>query len=155
MFSSENSWNIRDTHFFDTMERVIAHLKTSRGGDSSKVVLWAHNSHLGNAKFTHLDEVPRRSQTKDINIGQLVKESYPLESISVGMCFHTGTVTAADDWGEPHKFKSVNPALPNSHEHVLHTLAVRSGMESLALDMSNTEVQSVFKEPRLQRAIGK
>ena len=74
MFSSENSWNIRDTHFFDTMERVIAHLKSSRGGDSGKVVLWAHNSHLGDARFTHLEEgtlkIPRRSQTKDLNIGR-------------------------------------------------------------------------------------
>ena len=84
-----------------------------------------------------------------------MKEKYPLHSVIVGQLFNTGTVCAADDWGDPHQFKPINPALPNSHENVLHTLSARSGTDTLALDMSEQEVRQVFKEPRLQRAIGR
>ena len=84
-----------------------------------------------------------------------MKEKYPDDSVIVGQLFNTGKVCAADDWGDPHQFKPINPALPNSHEHVLHTLSTRSGMDTLALDMSVQEVKNVFKEPRLQRAIGR
>jgi erythromycin esterase-like protein len=152
-----NSWNLRDTHFFDTMERVIRHLKVSRGG-AGRVVLWAHNSHLGDARYTHLDQplVPRKVKNppKDLNIGQLVKEKYPLDSITVGQLFNTGRVCCADDWGEPHLFKPITPALANSHENVLHAVAKRTGQEAFALDLTVPDVRGVFKEPRLQRAIG-
>lgn len=149
MFSDENSWNIRDSHFFDTLQRIRQHLQVTREG-RDKAVVWAHNSHLGDARFTHLEQKRRR----DLNIGQLVKESYPKDSICIGQLFNHGKVCAADEWGMPHEFKKVNEGLPNSYEDVFHHVSKKHGISSFALDMSNPEIQKVLEEPRLERAIG-
>ena len=116
------------------------------------MVCWAHNSHLGDARYTHLERLP--PSKRDLNLGQLVKEAYPQDSFIIGQLFNDGAVTAANEWGEPHEFKQVNSAIPNSAEDVLHAVSKKHAVDTFALDMSSTKVAKIFKEPRLQRAIG-
>jgi len=145
-----SSWNLRDSYFFLALEKVHAHLLQSRG--KSKVVAWAHNSHLGDARATHLEQPAR---AREHNLGQLAREKYPFPlSMSVGQLCSTGVVTAADDWGDEHRFKTINQPLPNSFEDLFHKLSVQSGRSSFLIDTSNPEVRSKLSKPRLQRAIG-
>lgn len=149
---SLNSWNIRDTHFFNTMVAVREHLLRTRG--NNRVVLWAHNSHLGDARHTHLDASAR--QSKELNIGQLIKQSYEQESITVGQLTYKGTVMAAHDWGSKPKVKNVRKGLPNSHEEFFHKCAEKSATPNFSLDMRTNAMQKALQAsgPRLQRAIG-
>lgn len=166
--TNENSWNIRDTHFFDTLVRVRKHLSVSRGND--RVVVWAHNSHIGNAQYSHLAPVEytqvqrlksmKKNYTKDINLGQLCKERYPNDTVLIGQLCNNGVVCAADDWGEQHHFKQINAALPNSYEHIFHTITKKLMKQNsnIALnycfDFSNPLIHKILHENRLERAIG-
>ncbi len=138
-----SSWNLRDSHMMETLDALVAHL--DRHVPSTKVVVWAHNSHLGDARAT---EVGRMGEW---NIGQLVRERHGGEACLVGFTTYTGTVTAADDWAEPPKRKKVNPALPGSYESLFHV----TGMSRFLLNLrqGNTATDAL-REPRLERAIG-
>src|SRR5213075_1599629 len=81
------SWNLRDTHMADTLDALIHHLAAS--GRAPKLVVWAHNSHLGDARATEM------GQRGEINLGQLVRQRHPRRSVSVGFTTFEGTVTAA------------------------------------------------------------
>ncbi len=89
-FGDVSSWNLRDTHMVETLEALVAHL--SRRGRQAKVVVWAHNSHLGDARATEM------SQRGELNVGQLVREKHAQDAVLVGFITHHGTVTAASDW---------------------------------------------------------
>jgi erythromycin esterase-like protein len=104
-----------------------------------RVVVWAHNSHLGDARATELGEAG------ELNLGQLVRQTYPGQSRAIGMTTYTGTVTAADDWGGPARTMRVRPALPGSAESLFHD----SGCADFLLLRDALPVQSL-----LQRAIG-
>src|SRR5688572_19954500 len=82
-----SSWNLRDCHMADTLDRLMAHL--GRHGGEPKVVVWAHNSHLGDARATEM------GWQGELNVGQVVRERYGRESFLVGFSTYTGTVTAA------------------------------------------------------------
>jgi erythromycin esterase-like protein len=137
------SWNLRDRHMMETLEELLGHLR--RRGQASKVVVWAHNSHLGDARATESGEEGQ------LNLGQLVREKYESHCKLIGFTTYTGTVIAASDWGEPPELKQVRPALPGSFEELFH----QSGASRFFLPVERgTYVHSLLAEPRLERAIG-
>jgi len=139
-----SSWNLRDRHMVETLHALAAHLE-GRGGGGAKVVVWAHNSHLGDARATQMGE------GGEWNVGQLVREKYGGESVLVGFSTYTGTVTAASDWDAPAERKRVRPALAESYEALFH----ETGVARFLLDLrEGTAAASALGEPRLERAIG-
>lgn len=137
------SWNLRDTHMAETLENLVAHLE--RQGRKAKIVLWAHNSHLGDARATYMGDYG------ELNVGQLVRERYGADAVLVGFTTYTGTVTAASDWGEPPRRKRVRPGMEGSYEKLFH----QTGIENFLLTLRGGETLTrVFRNPRLGRAIG-
>lgn len=140
--AAASSWNMRDRHMAETLEHLRAHL--SRHGAPAKVVVWEHNSHLGDARMT---EMSRRGE---LNVGQLVRERHERDAYLIGFTTYTGTVTAASDWGGPAERKRVRPALPGSWEELLH----RVPAERFWLDPRAADAVEALSGPRLERAIG-
>jgi erythromycin esterase-like protein len=138
------SWNLRDTHMFETLCQLL-----DAKGPDSKAVVWAHNSHIGNAAHTEMGQ--RRGE---LNIGQLTKERFKEKARLIGFGTHSGTVAAADDWDEPMRVKVVRPSLPDSYEWLSH----ESGVERFLLDLRQDEIdrdlRDALLEPRLERFIG-
>jgi erythromycin esterase-like protein len=138
-----SSWNLRDTHMAETLDALLAHL--DRKGERSKVVVWAHNSHLGDARATEMGD------RGEHNIGQLARQRYGKGAVLVGFSTYTGTVTAAINWDEPGQLMSVRPGLPDSYEALFHEVDLPRFM---LFPRSDISVQEGLSEPRLQRAIG-
>lgn len=137
------SWNLRDTHMFETLCALLE----ARGPDS-KAVVWAHNSHIGDARFTEMG-IARG----ELNIGQLAKERLGEAARLIGFGTHAGTVAAADDWDSPMRVKRVNPSLAESYERLSHD----SGVPRFLLDLregENRKVAARLMEPMLERFIG-
>lgn len=138
------SWNLRDTHMFETLVQIL-----DAKGPRSKAVVWAHNSHIGNAAFTEMGQV-----RGELNIGQLVKERFDAKARLIGFGTHSGTVAAADDWDSPMKVKAVNPSMPDSYERASHD----SGLQRFVLDLRPEEIgrdiREALMEPKLERFIG-
>jgi erythromycin esterase-like protein len=141
-----SSWNLRDTHMADTLDALVAHLR--RQGREGKVVVWAHNSHLGDARATEM------GRGGELNLGQLVRERHPDDAVLVGFTTHTGTVTAAHDWGDPAEHMRVNPSLPASVERALHDTGMPRCVVPLAGSAAADEARAALEEPLLERAIG-
>lgn len=138
-----SSWNLRDQHMAETLDNLVAHL--DRQGGHTRVVVWAHNSHLGDARAT------RMGQSGEWNIGQLVREKYGHDSVLVGLTTYSGTVTAASDWGEPPERKNVRPGLEGSVEKLFH----RVGIPTFLLPLRAGEpAAEALRTPMLERAIG-
>ena len=137
---SENSWNLRDTHMFSTLTRLL-----ERAGPDSKAIVWAHNSHIGNAGATAMGE------RGEINIGQLCRDRFGKDVASIGFSTSTGTVMAADDWGDPARVKQVIPARPDSWERVFEGTACRASFTNWRDD---SDLQEALDHVRLERAIG-
>lgn len=140
-----SSWNLRDQHMVETLQALVAHLDRRAQGGRTKVVVWAHNSHLGDARATAIGD------EGEVNVGQLVREHYGHDAVLIGFSTYMGTVTAASDWGGPHERKIVRPALPMSYEELFHETAVPNFVLSLRGD---SKVLRALSEPRLERAIG-
>ena len=144
MFRSDvSSWNQRDEHMMETLVELIAHLQSHMG--SSKVVVWAHNSHLGDARATAM------AQRGELNIGQLVRQAFPYQSKLIGFTSYTGTVAAASGWHLPVERKQVRPGMDGSYEQLFHQVGIPNFWLDLTAD--NPAVKAL-KEPRLERAIG-
>ena len=144
MFRSDvSSWNQRDEHMMETLVELIAHLQSHHG--SAKVVVWAHNSHLGDARATAMG---RRGE---LNIGQLVRQAFPYQCRLIGFTTYAGTVTAASGWHLPAERKKVRPGMDGSYEHLFHQVGIPDFWLDLTKD--NPAVEAL-KEPRLERAIG-
>ena len=139
-----NTWNLRDRHMFETLEKLAAHLGALLGRES-KIVVWAHNSHLGNAAAT---DMGRRGE---INIGQLVAEKYANKGFSIGFSTSRGTVTAASDWDGPAEKKTINVPLPGSYEEIFSRLEKKCFYLDLG---TGNEAANMLIGERLQRAIG-
>jgi erythromycin esterase-like protein len=137
------SWNLRDRHMADTLQALVAHL--SSPGRPAKVVLWAHNSHLGDARATEM------GRSGELNLGQLVRERFRGQAVLIGFSTHAGTVTAASGWDAPAERKRVRPALHGSYEALFHDLGAGNFMLNLRDDSA---VADALDKPRLQRAIG-
>jgi erythromycin esterase-like protein len=141
-----SSWNLRDTHMADTLDALVAHLR--RQGRDGKVVVWAHNSHLGDARATEM------GRGGELNLGQLARERHPNDVLLVGFTTHTGSVTAAHDWGDPAERMRVNPSLPGSVERALHDTQIPRCVVPLRGSAAADEARAALDEPLLERAIG-
>jgi erythromycin esterase-like protein len=137
------SWNLRDRHMAATLDALIAFLEFDRR--SPKVVVWAHNSHLGDARATEM------ADRRELNVGQLLRERWGHAALLVGFSTYAGTVTAASNWDEPAERKIVRPALEGSYEALFH----ESGLGNFFLDLrGNNEAVLGLRQSRLERAIG-
>jgi erythromycin esterase-like protein len=144
MFLEEvSSWNLRDRHMVETLDALVAHL--GRQGARAKVVVWAHNSHLGDARATQM------GQRGELNVGQLMREKYGRDAVLVGFTTHHGTVTAASDWGGIAERKRVRPALVGSYEAMFH--AMQPTRFLLTWHEADTATEGL-RDSRLERAIG-
>ena len=138
-----SSWNLRDRHMAETLHALAAWLERRHG--FSKIVVWEHNSHLGDARAT---EMGRRGEC---NVGQLARERYPGQVFNIGFTTYTGTVTAASDWGGDAQTKRVRPGLAGSWEEVFH----QAGFPAFLVNFrGNRALAAELAEERLERAIG-
>ena len=138
-----SSWNLRDTHMADALDALLQHL--ARRSARPKAVVWAHNSHVGDARATEMGE------QGELNIGQLARQRHPKDSILVGFSTHDGTVTAASSWGGAAERKQVRPGRPDSYEWLFHQV----GLPAFLLPLRDLgEAAGALRERRLQRAIG-
>ncbi|KAK9238781.1 putative erythromycin esterase [Lipomyces kononenkoae] len=139
---SDFSWNLRDTHMFETLERLLE-LKSG-----AKAVVWAHNSHVGDAQHTGMG-----MHRNEINIGQMCRERY-CDDVAIICCgTHTGTVAAAHEWDGQMEVMKVQPSLSNSYERIMY----RTGLASFLLDLregQHDEVREALMEARIERFIG-
>jgi protein-L-isoaspartate(D-aspartate) O-methyltransferase len=140
-YGSRASWNLRDEHMFATLKTLLAH-----HGPHSKAIVWAHNSHVGDAAATEM------SARGEHNIGQLCRQEFGDRCYAVGFGTDHGTVAAASDWGGPMEIKSVRPALQQSYERLCHETEAPHFLLSLR-DRDTPHGRGLLK-PRLQRAIG-
>jgi erythromycin esterase-like protein len=144
MFSGRvSSWNIRDRHMAEMLEQLVDHL--DQRGTPSKVVVWEHNSHLGDARATDMGKLG------EVSVGQLVRDRYGQDAVLIGFSTYTGTVTAASDWGGTTELKQVRSALPGSYEALFHQIGIP---QFLLLLRDNNPAITSLREPRLERAIG-
>jgi len=141
----DDSWNVRDSHMAETLQALREHVQ-QRTARPARVVVWAHNSHLGDARHTEMGKIGQ------LNLGQLVRERYrPEDVFLLGFSTHTGTVTAASDWDGPAQLKHVVPSRSDSVEHVLH----ETGLERFVLPLrGGASGLSRLGARFLERAIG-
>jgi len=146
MFSGRvTSWNLRDKHMEQTLEALLKHLDRHGDVPSARIVVWAHNSHVGDARAT---EVWADGQ---LTLGQLVRERYGDESRLIGLSTYAGTATAASEWGGIAERKAVRPALNGSIEELLHETGKSAFLVSAAI---SPEAADPLSAVRLGRAIG-
>lgn len=141
-YGSRSSWNLRDTHMFETLETLLAH-----HGPDSKAIVWAHNSHVGDSAAT---EMSRRGE---YNIGHLCRQKFGEAAYSIGFGTDTGTVAAAENWDSPMEIMTVRPALENSYERLCH----ESGVDRFLLPLRSARDLALIQGlnmKRLERAIG-
>lgn len=143
MFNPQlSSWNLRDTHMADTVDQLVAHYHVQ--GRPAKVVVWAHNSHVGDARATYMG-------TEQLNIGQLMRERHGHKTYIVGFTTYNGTVAAADDWDTPVKLKHVRSAIEGSYEQLFHSF----GYEQFLLLLHDNHKRLLdFGDAYAERAIG-
>jgi erythromycin esterase-like protein len=126
----------------ETLQALIAYGRHISG--EARVVVWAHNSHLGDARATQMGD------SGELNLGQLVRQAYGDKARSIGFTTHTGTVTAASNWDEPAQRKRVRPSLAGSYERLFHD----AGIARFVLPLDGPNVREALAGPRLERAIG-
>jgi erythromycin esterase-like protein len=136
---AEPSWNLRDRHMADTLDRLLAHLDRHHG--DTRVVVWAHNSHVGDARATEM------GARGELNIGQLARHRHGGSAFLIGFTTYEGTVSAASGWDSPVERKRVRPALAGSYELLFHQL----GVPRFWISASDARQ---LGGPRLERAIG-
>jgi erythromycin esterase-like protein len=143
MFRREvSSWNLRDTHMMESLVSLADHL--SKSGTPAKIIVWAHNSHLGDARATQMGE------RGELNLGQLVRQHFGKEAVLIGFTTYEGTVTAASDWDAPAERKDVRAGHPESYEALFHEVDV----PRFYLDLRGSNIASALRAERLERAIG-
>jgi erythromycin esterase-like protein len=140
-YGSAESWNLRDRHMFDTLQQLLEH----RGADA-KAVVWAHNSHIGDARFTDMGRV-----RGELNLGELCRRRFADQAALIGLGTHWGTVAAASDWDGPMEVKEVRPSRADSVERQFH----EAGLPRAALHFDTPgELRRRLRSPRLERFIG-
>jgi erythromycin esterase-like protein len=143
-YRSEASWNLRDTHMFET----LGHLLDARG-PSARAVVWAHNSHIGDAAETDMGR-----QRGEINIGDLCRRRFGDEAALIGMGTHAGTVAAASDWDAPMEVMRVRESRPGSCERLCHDSGIERFLIDLRAGRLDADDRQTLAAPRLQRFIG-
>jgi protein-L-isoaspartate(D-aspartate) O-methyltransferase len=140
-YGGAESWNLRDTHMFETLEHLLAAY-----GPDAKAVVWAHNSHIGDARHTEMGTV-----RDELNIGQLCRERFGDAAALIGFGTHSGTVAAASDWDGEMEVKQVRPSHHDSYERLCHDAKTPRFLLHLE---PNSAVNRRLREPRLERFIG-
>lgn len=138
---SVQSWNLRDHHMFDSLTHLL-----DFHGEESRAVIWAHNSHLGDATATEM------GARGEINVGYLCRQRFADKAYLVGFGTHEGTVAAASDWGAPMEIKTIRPSHPDSYERLCHDAGLNAFL--LPLREKRQRVVRELEPPRLERAIG-
>jgi erythromycin esterase-like protein len=137
----DESWNLRDEHMTETLNALVNHFDSGR----TKIVVWAHNSHLGDARATAM------SDRGEWNVGQLARERFGNRVFSIGFSTFSGSVTAARDWGDPAERRRVRPGLRGSYEELFH----RSEVPRFWLDLrEQNAATTMLRQRRIERAIG-
>ncbi|MBV8681968.1 MAG: erythromycin esterase family protein [Caulobacteraceae bacterium] len=142
-FGSRESWNLRDRHMFETLQRIL-----QARGPASRAVVWAHNSHIGDARFTDMG-----AERGELNLGQLCREAYGDQAALIGFAGDSGTVFAADEWDEPGRVMNLTPARADSYEALCH----ETGIDRFLVDLrhgQNETLRRELREPKLERFIG-
>ena len=142
-YGAAESWNRRDTHMFETLCAVL-----EARGPGAKAVVWAHNSHIGDASRTEMGLV-----RGELNIGQLCRERFDRDAALIGFGAHSGSVACASDWGGPMEIKRINPSRPDSYERLAHD----SGVGRFLLDLRegvHEPLRQRLLDPKLERFIG-
>ncbi|WP_371747492.1 erythromycin esterase family protein [Caballeronia sp. Sq4a] len=140
---SAESWNLRDTHMFDTLQSLL-----DARGAQSRAVVWAHNSHLGDASATEMGRT-----RGELNVGQLCRERFGEQAALIGFGTHTGTVAAASDWDEPMQIMQVRPSREDSYEYQFHAAGVSPCLVDLRAGADDA-LRDALSEARLERFIG-
>jgi protein-L-isoaspartate(D-aspartate) O-methyltransferase len=142
-----DSWNQRDRNMFDTLLAILNHR-----GPASKAVIWAHNSHIGDSRATE------RSEHGEINLGQLVRETFGDSAYLIGFGTDHGSVAASSKWGAPMKVMQIPASHVDSYEHLFHQVKADNFMLPLRESTIHNPVQEMTRNmllaERLQRAIG-
>jgi erythromycin esterase-like protein len=140
-YGAAESWNLRDTHMFETLRDVL-----KAKGPHAKAVVWAHNSHIGDASKTDMG-----AERGELNIGQLCRAQWGEETALIGFGAHAGTVACASDWDAPMEVKQINPSRCDSVEHLAHA----SGVQRFLLDLrEDKDLRQRLSRQILQRFIG-
>lgn len=134
-----NSWNNRDLHMMESLLAVLDYMK------QPKTIVWAHNSHLGDARATQM------IQSHQLNVGQLIRQTFGQNVFSIGMLTYKGLVSAADDWNSQAEIKVLLNAHPASNEGLFHSLGVSHFMLYLHQSL---ELKNFLNATRLQRHVG-
>ena len=142
-YGNAESWNLRDFHMFNSLKSLLSYFKPG-----AKAVIWAHNSHIGNALATEM------YSRGEINIGHLCKEHFGNKSYHIGFGTHQGTVAAANNWGEKMQVMRVNPSLNNSYENLCYKTQFSSFTLPLREKYSGESLRRILSTPKLERAIG-
>lgn len=140
---SAESWNLRDRHMFDTLCRLL-----DAKGPAARAVVWAHNSHIGDARATDMGRT-----RGELNLGQLVRERFGEAATLIGFGTHCGRVAAADDWDEPMRIMDINPSRPESLERLFHDTGVERGLLDLRARLPEG-LRADLARSRLERFIG-
>jgi protein-L-isoaspartate(D-aspartate) O-methyltransferase len=141
-YGSRESWNLRDRHMFDTLAALLEHR-----GPGARAVVWAHNSHLGDARATEM------GARGELNLGELCRTRFGEDAYLVGFGTDHGTVAAAHDWDGAMEVMQVRPSHPKSYERVCHDTALPAFLLPLRTAPSRAAREALMSE-RLERAIG-
>ena len=141
-YGSRASWNLRDTHMFETLENLLDYY-----GPEAKAVIWAHNSHVGNSAATEM------AARGEYNLGHLCRRASGNQAYLIGFGTHAGTVAAATEWDGPMEIKEVRPSQTGSYEQLCHATGHAHFLLGLRGKSSLDGPEALGKE-RLERAIG-
>lgn len=142
-YGSHLSWNLRDRHMFQTLHQILVH-----GGPRKKAIVWAHNSHIGDARNTDMGQ-----NRGEMNIGQLCREEYGDTAALIGFATASGTVAAASEWDAPMETKVIRAPRADSYETLCHD----TGLERFLWDFQKDRTGAFYQllsAPRLERYIG-
>jgi erythromycin esterase-like protein len=149
-YGAAESWNLRDRHMFDTLRLLL-----DAGGPGARAVVWAHNSHIGDARETEMGQV-----RGELNLGQLAREAYGGDAALLGFGTHAGSVAAARDWDAPMQVMQVKPSRPDSVERLFHDAGMLEPAAACSLldlrggDHRHELAREALAPPRLERYIG-
>lgn len=143
LMGDANSWNVRDQHMMDTLDRLL-----KREGEGAKVIVWAHNTHIGDYRATDMKAAGY------VNIGGLARERYGHENVAlVGFGTHRGTVLAGQAWDHPEEVMPLPSAREGSYEHFFHQAALKSDCDQFFC-LFGRDSSPEFDETRGHRAVG-
>jgi erythromycin esterase-like protein len=136
------SWNVRDHHMVETLDRLMSH-----HGENAKAIVWEHNTHIGDARFTDM------ARSGMVNVGQLVRQSHERDGVVlVGFGTHHGSVMAGREWGATMEIMKVPDAREGSYEHAMNHSGI--GDSLFIFPQGESDSTSNLREPRGHRAIG-